>query len=242
MHVITPAWTAQKHVKALTTTRLDGISTGAYASLNLGDHVGDDPAAVRANRAALRGALELPSEPLGLRQVHGTHIVDAAIASVGTTADGAWTNRRGIVLAIMTADCLPIFLADRNATKIALVHAGWRGLAAGVVEAGVRALSVSPEDVIAHLGPGIGPDAYEVGDDVRDTFVASDTGTEFAFRAAGPGKWFADMYALARKRLNRLGLQTVTGGDRCTLREADLFYSYRRDRITGRIASLLWLE
>ena len=241
MKTITPTWNAPKNIRALTTTRTEGASQNAYASFNLGDHVGDDPAAVRANREALRKNLALPSEPVWLKQVHGTNIVNAATAQMGATADGAWTDQRGVVLAIMTADCLPIFLSDRGGTKIALVHAGWRGLAAGVVEAGVNALKIPGAEAVAYLGPGIGQDAYEVGDDVRDVFVAKDPAAASAFRQTEQGKWLADMYALARLRLRVLGVTDITGGDHCTFREAELFYSYRRDGATGRMVSLLWL-
>jgi polyphenol oxidase len=242
MKTIIPNWRAPKNVRALTTTRAEGVSSGAYASFNLGDHVGDDPAAVRANRATLRNTLNLPNEPLWLKQVHGTHIVNAATAQAGATADGAWTSERGVVLVIMTADCMPIFLSDRKGAAIALVHAGWRGLAAGVIEAGVQALRVPAGELIAHLGPGIGSDAYEVGADVRSVFLDTDPRTDAAFRAGGQGKWFADMYQLARMRLHALGVRDISGGDRCTLRERREFYSYRRDGVTGRMASLLWLE
>jgi len=242
MKSITPLWNVPKNVKALTTTRAEGASTGAYASFNLGDHVGDDPAAVRANRAALRDAFKLPNEPLWLKQVHGISIANAQTAQAGATADGAWTDRRGVVLAVLTADCMPIFLCDRKGTQIALVHAGWRGLAAGVVEEGVRALRVPARELLAHLGPGIGSEAYEVGEDVRDVFVGRDANAASAFRAVGAGKWHADMYALARLRLRDLGVEAITGGEHCTAREREVFYSYRRDGVTGRMASLLWLE
>lgn len=242
MKVITPTWATHGNVNALTTTRIDGASSGAYASFNLGDHVGDDPAAVCVNRANLREALKLPREPLWLKQVHGTAVAVAATASAGTTADGAWTDQRGVVLAVLTADCLPVFLCDRLGTKIALVHAGWRGLAAGIIEAGVRALGVHGGEIIAHLGPAIGADAYEVGIDVRSTFLGMDPQAQSAFRAVGEGKWLADMYYLARMRLWTLGVRDISGGDRCTARERGEFYSYRRDGVTGRMASLLWLE
>ncbi|HKQ30961.1 MAG TPA: laccase domain-containing protein, partial [Burkholderiales bacterium] len=196
MKTIAPAWSAPKNVKAVTTTRVGGASKGVYAGFNLGEHVGDDLVAVRANRKFLREALGLSREPLWLKQVHGISVVDAA-ACTDVTADGAWTDARGTALVIMTADCMPIFLSDRRGTKIALVHAGWRGLAAGVVEAGVGALKTVGAEVIAHLGPGIGRDAYEVGHDVRDTFIAKNPDAVRAFRETGQGKWLADMYELA---------------------------------------------
>lgn len=241
LQYITPNWPAPPNVRALTTTRLGGASRGPYESFNLGDHVGDDPGAVQRNRALLRGALNLPAEPLWLNQVHGTNVVDAATASPGVTADGAHTDKPGVVLAALTADCLPVFLCDRAGTRIALLHAGWRGLAAGVIEAGVAHLGVPEADLLAWLGPAIGPDSYEVGDEVRAAFVARDAAAARAFRTNGPGRWWADMYDLARQRLRALGVREVHGGQHCTLREQDRFFSYRRDGQCGRMASLLWL-
>lgn len=232
-------WPAPANVRACTTMRAGGASRGAYASFNLGDHVGDDPQAVQQNRAQLRTAL--PAEPLWLKQVHGANVVNAAQVSVGVEADGAWTDRPGVVCAVLTADCLPIFLCDTRATKVALLHAGWRGLARGIVESGLRALDVPAHELLAWFGPAIGPDAYEIGDEMRRAFVHDDPGAAEAFRPTDPGRWHADLYALARRRLQRLGVHAVTGGERCTLRERERFYSYRRDGVTGRMASLIWL-
>jgi YfiH family protein len=212
-----------------------------YASLNLGDHVGDDTEPVHANRAHLRAALSLPAEPVWLKQVHGVNVVDAARAAAGIVADGAFTHRRGVVLAVLTADCLPVFLCDRAGESIALLHAGWRGLAAGVIEAGIRAMGVTGDRLMAHIGPGIGPDAYEVGEEVRAAFVHLHPDAANAFRAVRPGHWFADMAALARLRLRAAGVLEITGGDRCTAREPEHFFSFRRDGVTGRMASLLWM-
>jgi YfiH family protein len=242
MKPLSPNWSAPKTVRATITTRAGGVSLGVYASLNLGDHVNDDPIHVQQNRKILREKLALPSEPVWLRQVHGVAVVDAGTAPAGATADAAWTDRRGVVLAVLTADCLPILVCDKRGTKIAVIHAGWRGLAAGVVEAGVRALRTPGAELSVHLGPGIGPNAYEVGNDVREAFVARDPLAQDAFRSNGPGRWFADMYRLARIRLQALGVETVSGGEHCTFRERESFYSYRRDGVTGRMASLLWLE
>lgn len=238
---IYPDWPAPANVRASVTTRVGGFSQGPYTSFNLGDHVGDDPDAVARNRALLREALKLPLEPLWLKQVHGTNVVDAASAHIGVTADGAWTDRPGVVCAVLTADCLPVFLCDRQGTKVALLHAGWRGLTAGVIEAGVRALTTPGNELLAWLGPAIGPDSYEVGDDVRDAFLArNNAGAGACFRPNGAGRWFADMYALARRRLQAQGVQAVYGGGYCTLKERGRFYSFRRDRTTGRMASLIW--
>jgi YfiH family protein len=238
---IRPDWPAPAHVRALTTTRVGGFSTGRYESLNLGDHVGDDPQAVARNRARLCAALNIP-EPSWLRQVHGTDVVEATFGEPGGVADGAYTEMVGTVCAVLTADCLPVFLCDREGSKVAVVHAGWRGLAAGVIEAGVLALRTPGEELLAWLGPGIGPDAYEVGDDVREAFVGHEPEAAQAFRGNGEGKWLADMYVLARRRLQAMGVGAVSGGERCTVRERERFYSYRRDGATGRMASLIWIE
>jgi YfiH family protein len=242
LEFISPDWPAPANLNALTTLRTGGVSRGAYASFNLGDHVGDDPAAVVRNRARLRERLQLPTEPLWLKQVHGVNVVDAATAARGVTADGAYTDRPGVVLAVLTADCLPIFLCDRKGTRIALLHAGWRGLAAGVIEAGVAKLQTPGAELLTWLGPGIGAEAYEVGDDVREAFTAHDPGAAAAFRARGSGKWLADMYAIARRRLAALGVTAVSGGRHCTFRERDKFFSYRRDGACGRMAALIWLN
>jgi YfiH family protein len=234
-------WPAPAPVRAGTTTRPGGVSRGMYESFNLGDHVGDAPEAVRRNRARLRETLALPSEPLWLKQVHGVRVVDAAASATGTEADGAWTDRPGVACAVLTADCLPIFLCDRQGTKVALLHAGWRGLAGGSIDSGLRALNTPAEELLAWLGPAIGPDSYEVGADVRDAFVRDDAGAAEGFRPVRAGRWLADMYALARWQLRQHGVCAVSGGGRCTLRERDAFYSFRRDGVTGRMASLIWL-
>lgn len=239
--VISANWPAPVNVRTLTTTRTGGVSNGPYESLNLGDHVGDDLGAVRQNRKRLHETLALPAEPLWLKQVHGVRVVNAAAIAPGVEADGTWTDRPGVVCAVLTADCLPIFLCDRQGTKVALLHAGWRGLAGGIVESGLRAMNMPGEELLVWLGPAIGPDAYEVGDDVRRAFADDDPGAAEAFRPAGAGHWYADMYALARRQLRQRGVCAVYGGDRCTLRERETFYSFRRDGATGRMASLIWL-
>jgi len=256
--VLPADWPAPANVRALTTTRAGGVSRGPYESLNLGDHVGDDPDAVRQNRKRLYEALALPAEPVWLRQVHGVHVIDAATAAPGVEADGAWSDRPGVVCAVLTADCLPIFLCDRKGTRVALLHAGWRGLAGGIVESGVRALNASPEELLVWLGPAIGSDSYEIGEDMRRAFVDSDAGAAEAFRPVGTERWRADLYALARRRLRQAGVRAVHGGGHCTLRERERFYSFRRagmrqcrgrqdaesdrrDGVTGRMASLIWL-
>ena len=239
---IIPDWPAPANVHAAVTTRRGGVSAPPYDSFNLATHVEDDPAAVAANRARLRDALELPAEPLWLNQVHGTGVVDAAVAEQGNDADGAFATAPGAVCAVMTADCLPVLLCDRAGTRVAAAHAGWRGLLNGVVEAAVEALDSPPAELLAWLGPAIGPDAFEVGEEVRDAFLKDDPGAEEAFRPSPAGRWLADIYRLARRRLVRMGLSAVHGGGLCTFSDAERFYSYRRDGRTGRMASLIWLE
>lgn len=240
LDLILPTWAVPKTVRAFTTTRHGGVSIDPYDSFNLGDHVGDDPARVRANRLRLRAAL--PGEPRWLTQVHGIDVVDAAHAASGATADGSYTDRRGVVCAILTADCLPIFLSNRQGTKVGALHAGWRGLAGGIVEAGVRAMNVPGAELLAWLGPSIGPAEFEVGDEVCRAFVDHDAGATEAFVAADHGKWHADLHRLAARRLRALGVVDISGDAFCTLRETDKFFSFRRDGVTGRMASLIWME
>lgn len=238
--LLEPDWPAPPGVCARITTRAGGVSGGPYAGLNLGDHVGDDPAAVARNRALL--AARLPHPPLWLRQVHGTGVADARQCHTGCEADASVTRDAGTVLAVLTADCLPVFLADDTGRAVAVAHAGWRGLAAGVVERTVASLGTDPERVVAFLGPAIGPRAFEVGDDVRDAFVPGDREAARAFVPHGAGKWLADLYSLARMRLAQIGVTRVHGGDFCTFNDPARFFSHRRDGVTGRMASLIWLE
>lgn len=261
---IVPDWPAPPGVRALATTRKGGVSRAPWHGFNLGDHVGDDPQAVAANRALLRR--ELPAEPVWLSQVHGTRCVDAAAATPGVEADASFTRQRGVVCAVLTADCLPVLLCDEQATVVGIAHAGWRGLAAGVIEATVAAMGEPGERLLAWLGPAIGPRAFEVGGEVREIFIAHDAQAANAFVPAAKGKWLCDIHQLARQRLQALGIDgprrgvPVTQGDRvtgprsgipgmqstgtdfCTLRDAENFFSYRRDGVTGRMASLVWLE
>lgn len=237
---IFPDWPAPPGVRALLTTRLGGVSAAPWAGFNLGDHVGDDPAAVSANRLALgRG---LPAQPVWLRQVHGTRCVDAALAAGEVVADASFTRQRGVVCAVMTADCLPVLLCDDDATVVGVVHAGWRGLVGGVVEATVAAMEVPGGRLMAWLGPAIGPRAFEVGGEVREAFIARDPAAALGFVAAPGGKWLCDIHRLARQRLAGAGVHRFTGADFCTVSDPSRFFSYRRDGITGRMASLVWLE
>lgn len=244
---ITPEWPAPPRVRALMTTRHGGVSLPPYDSLNLAGHVGDDPRAVAENRRILRR--HLPAEPLWLTQVHGAGVAEAGVDAIGVEADAAVARAPAQVCAVLTADCLPVLLCDTHAHVVAAAHAGWRGLAAGVLEATVRAMRIGPARILAWLGPAIGPDAFEVGEEVRQAFIEQDPLAATAFRPALPGtldgaprKWLADLYTLARLRLKALGVERVYGGVGCTYREAGRFYSYRRDGRTGRMAALIWLD
>ena len=242
--LIVPDWPALRAVRALHTTRVGGVSRPPYASLNLGDHVGDDRRAVAANRALLRGALAGGGDPRWLEQVHGTRVVDAAACSLGDlppAADASFAREPGVVCAVMTADCLPVLFCDDAGSVVAAAHAGWRGLLAGVLEETVAAMGVAPATLLAYLGPAIGPRAFEVGDEVRAAFVADGAELAAAFLPTQPGKWLADLYLLARLRLSRIGVTRVHGGNFCTHSDADRFFSYRRDGQTGRMASMIWL-
>lgn len=241
LELIQPDWPAPANVKSLSTTRHGGISTGPYAALNLGNHVGDDPQNVAANRALL--GQHVPMEPLWLTQVHGTTVVNAACTCPHAEADASIARITHRICAIMTADCLPVLFCDIKGTAVGAAHAGWRGLNAGILEATIKAMQTPPGEIMAWLGPAIGPDAFEVGPEVRAAFIAHDALAESAFRpSANVGKWLADLYQLACQRLAASGITQVYGGDRCTYSEADTFFSYRRDGATGRMASLIWLE
>jgi len=237
-NLIRPHWSCPSRVRALVTTRCGGGSAAPYGALNLADHVGDDPARVRENRARLRRFL--PAEPVWLRQVHQLTVVDADRATGVPEGDAAVARRAGTVCAVLTADCLPLLLCDQNGTVVAVAHAGWRGLVAGVIEQTLVAMNVPAASVRAWLGPAIGPAAFVVGEDVRRQFVGQDSAAAQAF-APYDGKWLADLYALARLRLARQGVTAVFGGGGCTFGNPERFYSYRRDGVTGRMASLIWL-
>jgi YfiH family protein len=238
---IVPYWPAPERVASLATTRRGGLGGGVFASLNLGDHVGDDPSVVAANREILRRRID--ARPVWLRQVHGARVIDAARAGpLPPEADAAFTRQAGIACAVLTADCLPVLFCDFEGTVVAAAHAGWRGLLAGVLEATVAAMEVPGGELMAWLGPAIGPRAFEVGGEVRAAFVAAGAEAAAAFRPAGGGKWLADLYRLARLRLAGQGVARVCGGDWCTLSEPERFFSYRRDGRTGRMASLIWLS
>lgn len=239
---ITPDWPAPARVRAFVTTRHGGVSAGEYASLNLGTRGGDDPRNVASNRLVVRD--HLPSTPRWMAQVHGTAVCDLdAIGDIDVaTADAAVTGKPGTVGAVLTADCMPLFVADRGGTRVGVAHAGWRGMAAGVIENAVSSLGVDPREVIAWMGPTIGPTAFEVGPEVREAFVAADPGAHAAFAPHVPGKFMADLYALARQRLARAGVREVHGGGYCTYRETQRFFSYRRVPESGRMGAFIWME
>lgn len=240
---IVPDWPAPAPVRSLVTTRKRGVSQGIYSSLNLGAHVGDDPGAVASNRARVMAAIN--ARPVWLNQVHGTQVIDAA-DFVGVDqpaqADAAFTRKAGVACTVMSADCLPVLFCDDAGSVVAAAHAGWRGLLAGVLEETVEAMGVPGKNLIAWLGPAIGPEAFEVGEEVRTAFVAADENAVSAFKPSESGKFLADIYRLARQRLARKGVERVFGGSLCTHRERQRFFSYRRDGQTGRMASMIWLE
>lgn len=280
-HCLIPDWPAPANVRTLQTTRQGGISSAPYDSFNLGDHVGDAPLAVERNRILLNTLL--PSEPVWLEQVHGTVVANADRASCLPQADACIARHRAAVCVVMTADCLPVLLCDTQGSVVGAAHAGWKGLAAGVIEATVQAMDVAPQDLMAWLGPAISREAFEVGDEVRALFVDADPLASAAFtpspcaegslrsggeptglplagvrgewvdsslplgervpvRAREGVKYMADIYALARLRLNALGITRIYGGDHCTYRDHERFFSYRRDGVTGRMGTFIWLS
>ncbi len=245
---LTPQWSAPAAVGALSTLRGGGSSLPPFASLNLGTHVGDDPAAVLENRGRLRVAADLPAEPVWLSQVHGARVLDLddPAASGGSEmfgpADAAVTRRPGRICAILAADCLPILFAADSGEAVGAAHAGWRGLAGGVIEATVQALGVPAPTLLAWLGPAIGPRHFEIGAEVRDELLKGDAGAEAAFAVNARGRFMADLGVLARRRLARLGIERTYGGGECTYSQSAKYFSHRRDGQTGRQASLIWLR
>jgi len=237
---IVPDWPAPAHVRTLVTTRSGGVSTGPYASLNLGLRTDDDPAAVTKNRARLQQFL--PQAPRWLAQVHGSTVVDADQLTDVPPADASVARLPGTVCAIMIADCLPILLTDTAGSCVGAAHAGWRGLAGGVIANTIACMPAAPANLMAWIGPGIGPRAFEVGDDVLEAFCAAAPERRSAFRAHKPGKWLCDLPALARDALRQAGVTRIYGGDLCTHSDPQRFYSYRRDGVTGRMTALIWLE
>lgn len=241
---ITPDWPAPVRVKAAATTRTGGVSEGTFASFNLGAHVGDDASAVAENRRLLGAALQLPAEPTWLNQVHGTAVIDAGAVEASAPrppADASVAFGPGAVCVVLTADCLPVLFCDRAGTRVGAAHAGWRGLVGGVLEETIKALGVPPSNLIAWMGPAIEQDAFEVGSEVHEQFVARDANNATAFLANARGRWQADLYQLARNELARLGVGSVHGGGFKCFADSERFFSYRRDPRTGRMATLVWL-
>lgn len=240
---VTPNWPAPLSVRAFTTTRRGGQSRPPWNGLNLAHHVGDDPDAVAQNRALLGQAAKLPEAPRWLNQVHGATVVNAAATvAPNTIADGMVADQPRKVCAILTADCLPLLLCDRAGTRVAAAHVGWRGLAAGILETTVAALGAHESQLLAWLGPAISVHHFEVGEEVREIFVKQNHRATKAFFQARKGHWWADLYELARQRLATLGVRDVYGGNLCTYHDVQRFYSFRRDGVTGRMASIIWLS
>lgn len=239
---LVPDWPAPARVRAFVTTRAGGVSQGEHASMNLGLSSGDLAEHVARNRVIVRAVL--PADPRYMRQIHGIDVadIDALAPQAPVTADGAVAGSPGSVAAVLTADCMPLLLADRAGSRVAAVHAGWRGMAAGVIESALDALRVEASEVLAWMGPTIGPDAFEVGAEVREAFVARDARAAEAFRSHKPGKFMADLYLLARQRLNARGVRAVFGGGFCTYGERERFFSYRRARESGRMGAFIWME
>ncbi|MBU6459742.1 MAG: peptidoglycan editing factor PgeF [Proteobacteria bacterium] len=236
--ILLPDWPAPDNVHALITTRIGGVSLAPFDSFNLGQHVGDDREAVDQNRNIL--SQMLPSRPCWLNQVHGHQVIDLDGPVVSWAADGAVCRSSGKVLAIMTADCLPLMLTTLDGSVLGVAHAGWRGLCAGIIERTILAMKVSSANILAYMGPAISQPFFEVGPDVFYAFLKEDEASEKAFIPGRPGKWLADLYELARQRLAQSGVNQVYGGQFCTYRDSTAFFSYRREGRTGRQAVLLW--
>lgn len=237
-----PVWPAPSNVRALVTTRQGGCSAAPFDSLNLADHVGDDPGSVARNRHLLETEYRLPDTPLWLNQVHGCTVVTAHSVEPGCSADAVYSDKSRMVCAVLTADCLPLLITDRRGSEVCAVHAGWRGMAAGVIESAVHRFQTPAQELLVWLGPAIGPAAFEVGEEVRDIFLNHRRRAGRLFTPSRPGHWLADIYGLARMRLSDAGVGFVCGGDYCTMTQDELFFSYRRDGVTGRMAAMIWFE
>jgi YfiH family protein len=243
MHFITPDWPAPERVKALSTCRDGGVSKGAYASLNIATHVGDVESLVEENRALITRDAGLPAEPVWLEQVHETTAVELGHVkgSPILKADASIARSSGLVCAVMTADCLPLLLCKKDGSVVAAIHAGWRGLLSGVIENTVKQLA-DADQILAWLGPAIGPANFEVGQEVKDAFVGKMPVMQQAFKRVDDSHYMADLYALARMTLLQCGVKKMYGGEHCTYNQPNQFYSYRREAITGRMASLIWIQ
>lgn len=238
---LSPDWSAPSHIKAFGTCRHQGYSQAPFDSWNPATHTGDNEADVQKNRRLLYEQLQLPAEPVWLDQVHGTDIIRLSANVTPASADGSYSNGTGQVCVVMTADCLPLLITNTQGTEVAAVHAGWRGLCEGVIESAISQFTSSAEELLVWLGPAIGPEAFEVGEEVRQAFLQHDSQAEAAFKVKDD-KWMADIYQLARQRLAACGVTEVSGGEYCTYTDSERFFSYRRDGQTGRMASLIWIE
>jgi purine-nucleoside/S-methyl-5'-thioadenosine phosphorylase / adenosine deaminase len=240
--LIIPNWPAPNNIKAISTTRQGGFSQHPYKQLNLGSHVGDAPHLVSQNREYIIQSANLPEEPRWLEQVHGTTIIDSQYWQQNIKADAIFSQHTGHVCTVMTADCLPILLCNNQGDTIAAIHAGWRGLAAGIIEKTLQTFSCEPSEIMAWLGPAIGPSQFEVGLEVYELFAANNLIAREAFKIKDPQHYLADITLLARQRLEKNNVPKVFGGDYCTVSEKERFFSYRRDGITGRMASMIWIS
>jgi polyphenol oxidase len=239
-HWLEPDWPAPANIHAATTLRTGGVSQGEYANLNLATHVGDNPVHVGQNRQIITTLLGLPSEPIWLNQCHSNRAIEAGITDTPPSADASHTNQAGMVCAVMTADCLPLLVCSCDGTEIAAIHAGWCGLLDGVIDNTIAALQ--NKDLLVWLGPAIGPDSFEVGEEVRAAYIAKSVDYTTAFKPHSQSKWLADIYRLARINLAAQGIDKVYGGGFCTVTDHERFYSYRRDKVTGRMATLIWRD
>ena len=239
-HWIQPDWPAPANIHAATTIRTGGASQGAYDSLNAALHVGDDPGLVSRNRETISALLHLPSEPVWLQQTHSNRAVKAIMNDSPLVADASFSDRPGVVCTVLTADCLPILACSTDGTEIAAMHGGWRGLLDGIIDNTLAALC--NKDLIIWLGPAIGPECFEVGNEVRAAFLAKSALYASAFKQHGQDKWLADIYEIARINLAALGIDKIYGGNFCTVTDQERFFSYRRDKVTGRMATLIWRD
>ncbi|OOF63755.1 peptidoglycan editing factor PgeF [Rodentibacter sp. Ppn85] len=244
MHAIFPNWQVPSNIHAFTTTRWGGVSVAPFDSFNLGDHVDDEKSAVKINRTLLVEKFNLPQTPLFLTQTHSTDVIQLPYSGSNFNADAVYTRQPNQVCSVMTADCLPVLFTTRQGNEVAAAHAGWRGLCDGVLEKTVKCFKAQAQDIIVWLGPAIGPNAFQVGGEVVEQFIGFDPIAETAFRTdpSLQGKYLGNLYQIATQRLNKLGITDISGGNHCTFNEKDLFFSYRRDRKTGRMASVIWFD
>ena len=241
---ISPQWHAPKQIHGFTTIRTGGASLPPFDSFNLGDHVNDNPQNVAQNRALLVERFELPQAPLYLTQTHSTRVIELPYDGENLEADAAYTNQANQICLVMTADCLPVLFYNKQGNEVAAAHAGWRGLCDGILEETVAKFQCPASDISAWLGPAISENAFQVGEEVVKQFCAVDPLAQKAFRPdpTASGKFLGNLYQIAKQRLNKLGITQITGGEHCTYTEADKFFSYRRDKQTGRMATLIWFE